>query len=182
MSSGQTEPRQRLFFALWPDEDVRAALALTSIDLLGKRIKRVPAANLHVTLAFAGAVTVPVRDCLEAAADNICCPAFELCIDHVGHWPGPRIFWIGPTHIPPALWSLAGQLKTVLADCGLQTESRAYLPHITLARKISKTNFIPHGSIQTNPVHWSITRFCLVESVSDRRGASYHVVASWALA
>jgi len=181
MSSAQTEPRQRLFFALWPDDGVRSALAQTATDLLGKRIKRVSAANLHVTLAFAGAVTAPVRDCLEAAAGEIQCPAFDLCVDHVGHWPRPRIFWVGPTHTPPALWSLVGQLRTALGDCGLQTETRPYQPHITLARKISKATFIQHGTMQIDPVRWSIRRFCLVESVTDPRAASYHILASWML-
>lgn len=179
MSSGQTETRQRLFFALWPDDEVRVALALTATDLLGKRIKRVPAANLHVTLAFAGAVTAPVRDCLEAAAASISSPAFELSIDHVGYWPGPRIFWVGPTQTPPALWSLAGQLRTALGECGLRMETRSYQPHITLARKISKVNFIQHDALQIRPVHWSIRRFCLVESVTGSGTASYHVLASW---
>jgi 2'-5' RNA ligase len=179
--AGQKEPRQRLFFALWPDDGVRADLAQTATDLLGKRIKRVPAANLHITLAFAGTVTVPVRDCLEAAAGNIRCPAFELCIDHVGHWPKPRIFWIGPTHTPPALWSLAGQLHTALEDCGLQAETRAYQPHITLARKISTANASRQGAGQIAPVRWTIRRFCLLESVTGPRAASYHMLASWTL-
>ena len=186
MSSEQTEtgrqvPRRRLFFALWPDDGVRTALAETAIDLLGKRIKRVPAANLHITLAFAGAVTAPTGDCLEAAAANIRCPAFELCIDYVGHWPRPRIFWIGPTHTPPALWSLAGLLRTALEDCGLQPETRPYQPHITLARKISRTTVIQQGVTQFEPVHWSIRRFCLLESVTGPRAASYHILASWRL-
>ena len=58
MSSARPEaPRQRLFFALWPDDAVRARLDQAGEELLGKRVKRVPAANLHLTLAFAGAVT-----------------------------------------------------------------------------------------------------------------------------
>ena len=182
MSSVQTEPRQRLFFALWPDGGVRSVLGQTATGLLGKRIKRVPDANLHITLAFAGAVTAPVRGCLEAAADEIRCSAFELCIDHVGYWPGPRIFWIGPAHTPPALWSLAGQLRTALEDCGLQAEARPYQPHITLARKISPADVTRRGSRPVEPVHWSIRRFCLLASVTGPRAASYHVLASWALA
>jgi len=181
MSSEKVELRQRLFFALWPDNRVRASLAQTATDLLGKRIKRVPDANLHLTLAFAGAVTAPIRDCLGAAAGNIRCPAFDLCIDHVGHWPRPRISWIGPTHTPPALWSLAGLLKTALVDCGLQTETRPYQPHITLARKLSAANFTRRGGMQIAPVDWSIRRFCLVESVSEPRTVSYRVLASWML-
>ena len=177
MSSQQTEPRQRLFFGLWPDDAVRTALSQAATELLGKRIKRVASANLHLTLAFAGAVSQPVRQCLEAAAADIQGSAFDLCIDHVGHWPRPRIAWIGPTHTPPALWSLAGQLRTVLAGCGLQTETRPYQPHITVARKISK---VPVAA-QIDPVAWSVRRFCLLESVSAPRGVSYHILASWML-
>jgi 2'-5' RNA ligase len=179
--AGQKESRQRLFFALWPDDAVRAALAQTATELLGKRIKRVAAANLHLTLAFAGAVTAPVRQCLEAAAADIQGAAFDLCIDHVGYWPGPRIAWIGPTHTPPALWSLAGRLRTALEDCGLQTETRPYQPHITLARKISRATSIQHGTTQLDPVHWSISAFSLVESVTAPRGVSYRRLVSWTL-
>ena len=181
MSSGKSEPRQRLFFALWPDQALRSELERTAIDLLGKRIKRVPAANLHITLAFAGAVPARVRDCLETAAGRIRCPAFDLCIDHVGHWPRPRIFWIGPTHIPPALWSLAGQLRTALNECGLPMETRSYQPHVTLARKVTKVNYIQQNALQIRPVDWSIRRFCLVESVTGSRTASYRVLTSWML-
>ena len=181
MSSARSESKQRLFFALWPDDGVRTRLNKVGIELLGKRIKRVPAANLHLTLAFAGMVTAPVRQCLETAAADIHCPAFDLSIDFVGHWPKPRIFWIGPSHTPPALWLLAGGLRTVLEDCGSQAETRPYQPHITLARKISTTNFSQHGSAQALSVDWSIRRFCLVESVSDPRSVSYQVLASWML-
>jgi 2'-5' RNA ligase len=136
---------------------------------------------LHLTLAFAGMVTAPVRQCLETAAADIHCPAFDLSIDFVGHWPKPRILWIGPSHTPPALWLLAGALRTVLADCDSQTETRPYQPHITLARKISAANFSQHGSAQALPVDWSIRHFCLVESVSDPCAVSYQVLASWML-
>jgi len=181
MSSANTEtssgPRQRLFFALWPDDGVRVRLDDASMGLLGKRVKRVPAANLHLTLAFAGAVTASVRQCLETAAAGIRCPAFELSIGHIGHWSRPRIFWTGPAHTPPALWSLAGLLKSALGDCGLQTETRAYQPHITLARKITR----PPDVASMDAVAWSIRHFCLVESVTGPRAASYQILASWEL-
>jgi 2'-5' RNA ligase len=173
----EPEPRQRLFFALWPDEAVRARLNQAGEELLGKRVKRVPAANLHLTLAFAGAVTAPVRHCLEAAAGDIRCPAFNLNIEHVGHWSRPRIFWVGPVHAPPALWSLAGSLKTALGDCGLQTETRPYQPHVTLARKIGR----PPEATRIDPVDWSIRHFCLLESVIGPGAASYQILGCWKL-
>ena len=177
ISSGMNEPRQRLFFALWPDDEVRTALEETGKSLLGKRIKRVPAAKLHLTLAFAGSVTASVRRCLESSASAIQLAPFDLTIDHSGHWHRPRIAWIGPTHTPSALWSLVGSLRTVFESCGLQAETRPYQPHVTLARKISRLA----NDTSITPVPWSIGSFSLVESVTDPRGVRYQRLVSWAL-
>ena len=177
MPSGKGETRQRLFFALWPGEDHRAALDRSAGKLLGKRIKRIPASNLHITLAFAGTVAAEGRHCLEAAAGDIREAGFDLCIGRVGYWERPRILWAGPTHIPPELWSLAGALRRTLEVCGIEPESRPYQPHVTLARKVSK---LP-GNPVFPPLHWSISHFSLVESVTDPAGARYRVLRSWTL-
>ena len=177
MSSTGSESAQRLFFALWPDDPVRSMLDQAGKELLGKRIKRVPPANLHITLAFAGSVMTPVRHCLETAADTIRARAFALTINHVGHWPGPRITWIGPRQVPAGLWSLVEVLRNTFDECGLQRETRAYLPHVTLARKTSK----PCTATHIDPVPWSIRHFSLVESVTDPQGARYQVLKTWSL-
>lgn len=177
MSSGRDEKRQRLFFALWPGERARTTLDQSAGKLLGKRVKRVVAPNLHITLAFAGSVSAAVHRCLEAAADDIQVPCFELCIDRVGHWPRPRILWAGPTHVPGDLWLLAGALRQALEDCGIEAETRPYQPHVTLARKVSKR---PEGA-GFPPFYWSISHFSLVESVTDPVGVRYRVLRSWAL-
>jgi len=171
------ENTQRLFFALWPDAEVRMALDEVGQSLLGKRVKRIPAANLHITLAFAGPVTASVRQCLEAATGTQQLAPFDLLLDTYGYWPGPRIAWIGPAHTPPALWSLVGGLRTVFETCGLRVETRPYQPHVTLARKISQlANDTP-----VTPVAWSIRSFSLIESVTDPRGARYQRLLSWTL-
>jgi 2'-5' RNA ligase len=177
MSSVTTETTQRLFFALWPDEAVRAALDAAGQSLLGKRVKRIPAANLHMTLAFAGSVTASTRQCLEAAAGNLQLAPFDLTIEQCGYWHRPRIVWLGPVHAPPALWSLAGGLRAAFEACGLPVETRPYQPHVTLARKISR---LTHDTPIT-PVHWSIRSFSLIESVTDPRGARYQRLVSWTL-
>ncbi len=177
MSSTTPEATQRLFFALWPNEEVRAALDEASQSLLGKRVKRIPAPNLHITLAFAGSVTASVRHCLEEAAGNLTLAPFDLILDHTGYWRRPRIAWMGPTHVPPALWSLIGGLRTVFEACGLQVETRPYQPHVTLARKISRlANDTPIA-----PVPWSIRSFSLVESVNTPSGVSYQRLVTWTL-
>ena len=177
MSSDRNDARQRLFFALWPDEDTRATLDRSAGKLLGKRVKRIAAPNLHITLAFAGPVSSMVRTCLEAAASDIHVPCFELCIDRVGYWKKPRILWAGPTRIPAEAWSLAGALQHALAGCGIAPDTRAHQPHITLARKVSRAP----ESDEFQPFQWSISHFSLVESVTDPAGARYRVLRSWEL-
>jgi 2'-5' RNA ligase len=177
MSPNQSEPRQRLFFALWPDAAVRSGLAQTSQELLGKKIRRVPETNLHITLAFAGPVTAAVRQCLEQQAAGIRAAPFELTLERIGHWPRPRILWAGPAHTPPELWSLVGGLNSAFEACGLAHETRPWQAHVTLARKISRA---PQATV-IEPIHWSISDFCLVESVTGAPGASYRILASWKL-
>ena len=178
MPSNGTEARQRLFFALWPDDAVRSALARSMRDLLGKRIRLVPEANLHITLAFVGPASAQLRDCLAEAAAGIRGAPFELTLDHVGHWPRPRILWLGPTHTPPALWSLVEGVNRTFDACGLARERRPWQAHMTLARRISR----PPPRTGFEPVAWSIGDFCLVESVSDAQGARYRRLLSWPLA
>ena len=177
MTTGRAEKRQRLFFALWPDEDVRCALEESAKQRLGKRVKRVPAENLHITLAFAGAVDAQQRACLERAASAVRCPCFDLGIDRLGYWPKPRILWAGPGNIPMESRALAGALGQALAACGIEADTRAWQPHITLARK---QNTAPAGE-EFPPIHWSISRFSLVESVTDPAGVRYCVLRTWAL-
>ena len=173
---GTPEPTRRLFFALWPDAVVRASLAGVSGKRL-RRVKRVPPANLHLTLVFVGPVTPPVQHCLEAEAGRIISPAFDLTVDHAGHWPRPRISWIGPTRIPAGLWTLVTGLRQAMTACGLEPETRPYQPHVTLARKTQPTAVA--GEFE--PIHWSIRQFSLVESVTAPDGVRYLPPRSWVL-
>jgi 2'-5' RNA ligase len=177
MCSAPAEPTRRLFFALWPDEDVRAAIASLAGEHVRTQAKRVPVENLHVTLAFPGAVTARVQACLEAAVGRLAGPPFELVIDRLGYWPGPRIIWAAPAETPPALWTLAAALRDVLATCGLEPETRPFQAHLTLARKAGRAP----GITRVPPIAWSVSQFSLVESVSDPAGVKYQVLHTWPL-
>jgi len=170
------EKTRRLFFALWPDAAVRASLAAVSAKRL-RRVRRVPPENLHLTLAFPGSVTPAVQACLEAEAGRIDTPAFALCIDRAGYWPGPRISWVGPARVPDGLWDLVTALRSALEACGLESEKRPFQPHVTLARK-GNPAAVP-GAFA--PISWSIGNFSLVESVTDPAGAKYFPLRSWTL-
>jgi len=177
MNHIEKEPTRRLFFALWPDDETRAALVTLARAQIHRQGRRVADDNLHLTLAFPGNVTIGVQACLEEAAGRLTGAPFELSIDRLGYWHGPRIIWAAPAQTPPELWSLATSLRAVLAACGLAPEKRPYQAHITLARKASRAMNVTRIA----PVPWSIRQFCLVESVSEPSGVRYRVRRFWPL-
>ena len=103
--SEPVQPGRRLFLALWPDPTVRADLAR-----LARRLTphHVPAANLHLTLVFLGQ-TAPAREAAyRAALAGLRAAPFTLELDRLGCFRGPRVLWLGPSQIPPALTALVG--------------------------------------------------------------------------
>ena len=139
--------------------------------------RRVPDANLHLTLAFVGNVTAEQRSCLEAAAAAVAGTSFTLTLDRLGFWPRPRIVWAGATETPEALRELVARLNAALVSCGHQPEQRPYQAHVTLTRKAQAPP--RRGAIP--PIVWTAEEFCLVESVSEEHGSVYRVLARWPL-
>lgn len=168
---------QRLFFALWPDGVVREALAELLKGESPRTGRRVPAPNLHLTLAFVGNVTADQRACLEAAATTVAAAPFTLTLDRLGFWPRPRIVWAGATETPEALRALVARLNAALVPCGYRPEQRPYQAHVTLTRKAQA----PVGCRDIPPIVWPAAEFCLVESVSEEHGSVYRVLARWPL-
>lgn len=175
--SSTTPDSQRLFFALWPDAALQETIDSRAHKLIGKRAKRIPAHNLHITLAFLGTVLRGRRDCYEQAAAGIQAQTFTLSLQRIGHWPVPRILWMGPSQQPVALLTLVSNLNTSLSMCGYSPETRPYQAHMTLARKVDQP--LPVSDI--DPIDWAVDSFALIESITAPSGASYQVLARWPL-
>ena len=181
MSAGRRRPPgapQRLFFALWPGDALRHRLASFAADLsLPPGARRVPAGNLHLTLAFLGAIDPARRSLAEEAACGLRGRPFVLDLDRFGHWPRPRILWSAPTRPPEALAGLAGALRAALVERGFALEPRGFVPHLTLAREVRRMR-VP----QDHPrLRWPLDAFHLVESAARPEGARYRLVRAFAL-
>jgi len=168
----------RLFFALWPDAGLRASLedAADNIVLAGTA-RRVPTANLHLTLHFIGNVYFDDMACMRSQARLVDASAFQLSIDSQGFFARPRVAWLGCSRLPGALAELHRQLGSHLQSCGYRPETRRYHPHVTVARKT--------GAIDTNaafkPLRWQVDEFALVEVHPVENGVEYRVVETWPL-
>ncbi len=167
----------RLFFALWPDSDVRNKLAALSEELPGNRGKLVPKQNLHITMSFLGNIDISLINPLVSGAAKIRAKPFSLILDQIGWWKRPKVIWVASTDTPEAMSSLVSQVNVQVQACGLSGEDRSYHPHLTLVRKAMK----PVRGMEFDPIHWNISDFCLIESVTHATGAEYKVLESWAL-
>ncbi|HEX4779917.1 MAG TPA: RNA 2',3'-cyclic phosphodiesterase [Usitatibacter sp.] len=166
----------RLFFALWPDDALREALGRVGLVLAARaQGKPVPAAKLHMTLAFLGEVAAERFAPAADAAARVKGEAFELLLDEVGAFRSARVAWVGSTAGHPALTALQTALAGELRHEGFELESRPFAAHVTLARRIAR----PLGRESAEPIAWRVRDFVLV--ASDTGKGTYEVGKAWRL-
>jgi 2'-5' RNA ligase len=166
----------RVFFALWPDEPARAKLAALAGRVADEGGGRpVPAANLHLTLAFLGDVPEDRVGAAKRVASGIRGPAFELALDRLGSFRRAGVGWAGPSCPPGELAGVQSALERALRSAGFVLEERPFAPHLTLARKLVR----PVAAMAIDPVAWRVWGFALVESTRGK--SAYAQVAGWEL-
>lgn len=178
MSPAARKDFARVFFALWPCEEVRAALAALAREVqaeCGGRATRPD--TIHLTLFFVGAIERTRIAALQTIASTVSGAPFELVIDRLGYFRRARVAWAGAV-CPPPLASLVVQLTEKLAAEGIAGEDRPYVPHITLSREAARKP----ACESIVPVIWRAHEFVLVESVTRAGGVSYEIIERWALA
>jgi 2'-5' RNA ligase len=169
---------ERLFFALWPCDEVRQQLRRHAKELLRHSGGRpVTPENLHITLAFLGSVDAVQRQCVEQVAASIVLSPFTLVLDQVGYWSRPRVLWLGAHDTPATPIELANQLSRGCRDCGLSLDRRPFKAHLTLKRKVNQAP----PALELKPVSWPVERFALVRSDTRPEGVRYTVVREWGL-
>ncbi len=168
---------RRLFYALWPDDPVRRALARWQRDHLPAQARPTHVADLHLTLHFLGQVEEDRLESLRVLGRQQRFEPFELILDRIGHWRRPRVLWVGPSEIPQPLAGLYGALGKGLTELGFELDPRPFAPHVTLARKVAR---LPEALAFT-PLRWQVSEWALVESRAGDRPL-YHPLERWALA
>ncbi|MGM8930169.1 RNA 2',3'-cyclic phosphodiesterase [Salinicola halophyticus] len=167
---------RRLFFALWPDDASRRALAAEA-ERLAPRCGGypLPAENMHVTLAFLGSVDTSR---LEALVDlTQAWPALngEWTLDRLGHFPQPRIVWAGSQTPNEALLTLDAELWQALSGHGFTAPQRDFTPHMSLVRQADRA---AAQSRLSAPLRWRFDHLALVESQLGDGGSRYRTLAN----
>lgn len=174
----------RLFTAIELPETLRLRLSLLGAPLRGARW--VAAANLHLTLRFAGDVEAREADAFAVELARVTHASFTLRIAGVGSFGSrePKVIWAG---IEPSeeLLQLQRLNERAARMAGLAPEPHAFKPHVTLARlrgaSVSEVAAFlgSHGAFAGEP--FTVARFVLLSARPGGGGGPYAVEDSYPL-
>ena len=131
----------RLFVALDIEETIREKIVrfMDGVREFAPDVRWVGPESLHVTLKFIGERSDPEE--IKQTLSKIESPAFDVIFRGYGFFPtakSARVFWVG-IEAGLALAHLAKSVDEGLVDLGIEKETHAFSPHLTLARSGSGT-------------------------------------------
>lgn len=174
----------RLFFALWPDEQTRAGMGAAAAHLR-QRLRPVghwvAAHRYHLPLHFLGDYTAYptalAQRAIEAAA-TVRSPCLELLMDQAGSFRNRSIpWWLGPARPPAELKQLWRDLREALQLHSVPYDTKLRLaPHVTVLRGADQNLAIT----PVPPARWNVQLFALIHSHLGTASA-YRVLGTWPL-
>ncbi|MCE9685767.1 RNA 2',3'-cyclic phosphodiesterase [Shewanella sp. AS16] len=170
---------KKLFLGFAPEPHNLAKLLRLQHELhpwLNRNAKPVAVANLHLTLAFLGQVPPTEMERLRKAVAKLHKPAFSLTLDRLRHWSGPKILCLSGEVADPGLAALASDSQRLCHELGLHCSEQAFIPHISLFRKVKQApEPVPE------PISLTPHKLHLYESLSAEDGVHYQIIESWEL-
>jgi len=162
----------RLFIAIAPGRALRESLFGLAQHLhaeAGGRI--VPAANLHLTLAFLGQTNLArVPDILKILGEwPTDLP--PLSLDRIGSFRSARVAWAGCSTMAPIWNEAVAGLQARLREKNIAFDDQPWRAHVTLLRKTTLPD-----QVLDHPLRWSATTPQLFVSESGEHGPVYRPV------
>jgi 2'-5' RNA ligase len=173
----------RLFVAIRPPSTIISQLLATMGGIENARWQ--DDEQLHLTLRFIGEVDRHQAEDVAAALGSVHHPRLALALAGVGQFEkrGRGAIWAG---VAPqeGLKALHKKVDQACRRVGIPPDTRAYLPHITLARTGRAAGladpFIERWAGLASPL-FEVDSFRLYESRLGSEGASYTTIARYPL-
>ena len=128
----------RTFIAVKVVPEAKLQALRQGLSHMGKAVKAVTDAQMHVTLRFLGEIdpnSVPdLTRAIETATDGV--EPFTMELQGIGAFPNaarPSVIWAGLTGADP-LETIVASLSAELEELGIEPERRPWSAHLTLAR------------------------------------------------
>jgi len=176
--TGATLPTIRCFIALQPDEAARERLD----RLAREQHARFPSArpmrreNIHLTLAFIGALDAELAQQVAARLAAEPCAPFDWLLDAAGAFAGARVLWAGGSD--PQLDTLAEHSRRLLDELGVRYDRKPFVAHVTLLRNVPRESARDAARRIEPPILWRAGGAVLLESQADASGVRYVPVAA----
>lgn len=190
--SEETRPEKiRLFVAVELPQKIKKQLQELQDQLrkFALDAKWVKSEGIHLTLKFLGYVPkqeIPsITDALQSATKGY--TAFSIRLNGCGFFPNarrPAVLWCGV--VCETLGDLQQDIESRMAGLGFAKETRAFSPHLTLARFRD-----PHGLIwlakevekikDSNWGEFDANEIILYQSILHRTGAEYRALERFPL-
>ncbi|HYD01005.1 MAG TPA: RNA 2',3'-cyclic phosphodiesterase [Phycisphaerales bacterium] len=180
----------RLFAALVPDAPSADALQAAAEAMSGRLPPHrvIPAAQLHMTLAFIGDTRVKELREVKESVDRSCAglDPFTLTARQIVTIPtpengGPPRLIAAVTDAPPTLLEVQRRLAQRLTKPKKNGRRSRFLPHLTLARYRHGETSDPHDVQLAAPVSWLAEAVTLYASTLTAGGSIYSEVHRAAL-
>jgi len=174
----------RLFTALEIPADVASVLTLHRGGLIGARW--IEPADFHITLRFLGDVDRRMANDIDSFLGDLQSYPFEVTLDALGSFGGdkPRAVFarVQPS---PKLTELQGDIERMMRRLGLPTETRKFVPHVTLARlrdtaPVDVAHYLSMHPI-VRPISFTTRRIVLMSSRDSIGGGPYVLEAAYPL-
>ncbi len=179
----------RLFVGLDLPAQIQETLAALIVQLRpAARWRWSPAANLHITTKFIGEWPQERLNEMTAALAGVRGPSIDIAIRGLGWFPNPhnpRVFFAS-VRAPESLTALAQATGQAVEPLGVARESRAYSPHLTLARIEERAGLVElrqriAALESTDFGQFTATAFHLYLSQPSSGGSVYSKLASFPL-
>ena len=110
---------------------------MSSLSSLGGDLKPVERENIHLTLKFLGNVSASKLEEIKSSLKQVAFPPFSLEIKGAGAFPNLKrmnVIWVGVGEGWSQVELIFEQTEKLLLQLGFSRETRAFSPHITVAR------------------------------------------------
>ncbi|CAG9261763.1 RNA 2',3'-cyclic phosphodiesterase [Paraburkholderia unamae] len=176
----ETQQWRRCFVALSPDPATRDALAALAVPA---NARRVPSPQLHLTVAFIGAMSFDQGDALSRRLAEHAPRIPPSQVTHIESWPGrahPRLM-VAVLAMSDAFTALDWRVRSLMGDVGLPLDARAFRPHVTLARFARDAVGAPATADGEALPPLRFESLVLYSSTLAKQGARYEALTSVAL-
>lgn len=178
MNAGRPKARAaptaiRCFVALQPDDAARERLDQLAAEQQARfpSARRMRRENLHLTLAFIGALEADRAQLVAArlAAEPV--QPFAWSLDTVGAFGGARVLWVGGADAQ--LEALAAATRRLLDELRVRFDRKPFVGHVTLLRKLPRDAARGTADRIEPPIRWQAAAPVLLESRTDAQGTRY---------